>query len=149
MWPNSESHQATQGPMQFCDEYLQGWRILAIFVSIACSNVSLSLSCTFFLLIFHQNSFCCSMYLLFLMLLLWTFEKILALSSSPISHLMTVESNQVPSELCPGWPSAAKPLLIYQVLSHSWLFTGLPACLSYTLGTQTRQVTPDATPQAD
>lgn len=91
-----------------------------------------------FLLIFHQNSFSCSMCLLSLTLLLWTFQKSLALSSvqSPIS--VALESNQVPSELSPGWARRGQPLLIHQVLScpwpHCWLFTGLPACLSYTLG---------------
>lgn len=105
----------------------------------------------FFLLIFHQNSFCCSMCPLCLILSVNLWEG--SVSIFRISHLMAVESKQVPSELYPGWASPVQPLLIYQLLScpwpHCWFFTGLPACLSYSLGSPNQTHNSRCCPQVD
>lgn len=105
------------------------------------------------LLIFHQNSFCCSMCLLSLTLLLWTFQKSLALSSvqSPTSWLqraikcllssLQAEQDQVsPSSSIKCSPApdhiAGSSLDSLHVFPTHW-------------AAQTRHIAPDAVPQVD
>lgn len=155
MWPNSitsRGHTRLYAALWWISPRMENpWHLWT-----ACSKVSLCSSCTFFLVIFHQYSFCCSMYLLTLIPLLGTFEKSLALSflQTPISWLQRASScllSFVQAEQAQLSP--VQPLLVCQVLScpwpHCWLLTGLPACLSCTLGSPNQTHNSRYFPQAE
>lgn len=151
MWPNSitwRGHTRLCAALWWISPRMENpWHLWT-----ACSNVSLCSSCTFF----------CNISSVFLLLQhvsvdshpsagnLW--EESGSIFSAD-SHLMAAESKQLPSELCPGWTSPVQPLLVCQVFScpwpHCWLLTGLPACLSCTLGSPNQTHNSRYFPQAE
>lgn len=136
---------------QFCDEYLQGWRIL---------DISRQLVPMFhyahhahFSRNIHQHSFCCSMCLLSLNLLQLTFEQSLALSS------LKSPSRGCREQAGAFWALSmlSKPSPASSHLSSAFMsLTTLVAlhwtpCMSFLQhwAAQTRHVAPDPVPQVD